>query len=48
MAMIHRRIGLLLLCGALVPFPVPPRETTLSDQQVHDRKDRQDRNQATI
>jgi hypothetical protein len=34
-----------LRCGALIPFPVPPRglETAMTDQQIQDRKERQDR-----
>jgi hypothetical protein len=34
-----------LRCGSLIPFPVTPRglETTMTEQQIQDRKERQDR-----
>jgi hypothetical protein len=34
-----------LRCGALIPFPVPPveRQATMTEQQIHERQERQDR-----
>jgi beta-lactamase regulating signal transducer with metallopeptidase domain len=39
-----------LRCGALIPFPVTPRglETAMTEQQLQDRKDRQDRATRTM
>jgi len=37
-----------LRCGALVPFPVPPVEATMTEQQLQDRKERQDRMTRTM
>jgi beta-lactamase regulating signal transducer with metallopeptidase domain len=39
-----------LRCGALVPFPVPPveRQATMTEQEIQDRKDRQDKMRRTM
>ncbi len=39
-----------LRCGALIPFPVPPveRQATMTEQEIRDRKERQDRTTRTM
>jgi hypothetical protein len=39
-----------LRCGAMVPFPVPPieRQATMTEQQIQDRKERQERAARTM